>query len=88
MLKVFTVILLLYSKSEQVINYKFVPITPKIEPWSPNMTKKLLIEIKLVQESENTPNNTIINDIYSDIMEGRCIIPWCDTVQKIINIKA
>ncbi|MCW4025742.1 MAG: hypothetical protein NWF01_12050 [Candidatus Bathyarchaeota archaeon] len=52
------------------------------------MTKKMLIEIKLVQESENTPNNTIIDEIYFDIMEGRCIIPWCDTVQKIINIKA
>jgi hypothetical protein len=50
------------------------------------MTKKLLIEIKLVKESEQKPNNEIINEIYSEIMEGDCIIPWCDTVQKIIKV--
>ena len=51
------------------------------------MTKKLLLEIKLVKESENTPNREIINDVYFDIMEGKCIIPWCDSVLKIIQLK-
>jgi hypothetical protein len=50
------------------------------------MTKKMLIEIKLVKESEQAPNNEIIDEIYLDIMEGRCIIPWCDTVQKVIKV--
>jgi hypothetical protein len=50
------------------------------------MTKKLLIEIKLVKESEQKPNGEIINDVFLDIMEGRCIIPWCDSVQKVIKI--
>jgi hypothetical protein len=49
---------------------------------------KMLIEIKLVKECEQKPNNEIINEIFSDINEGRCIIPWCDSVEKVIRIKS
>jgi hypothetical protein len=50
------------------------------------MTKKLLLEIKLVQESENTPSREIIDEVYEDIKEGRCIIPWCSTIIKVIQV--
>lgn len=83
-----------YSKSEAVINLK-CPSVARVTLWKYNesngcrhgMTKKLLLELKLVKESENTPNREIIDDVYSDIVEGKCIIPWCDTVLKIIKLE-
>jgi hypothetical protein len=50
------------------------------------MTKKMLTEIELEKEAEQAPNSEIIDEIYSEIMEGECITPWCDTVQKIIKV--
>ncbi len=50
------------------------------------MTKRLLLEIKLVEESEHRSNREIIDDVYFDIMEGRCIIPWCDSALKVIKL--
>jgi hypothetical protein len=50
------------------------------------MAKKLFLEIKLVQESENTPNRQIIDEVYDDIKPGRCIIPWCRSDLKVIQI--
>jgi hypothetical protein len=50
------------------------------------MDKKILIEIKLVPESQQKTNQEIINEIYADIMEGRCVIPYCQSVLKIIKI--
>ncbi|MCW4029752.1 MAG: hypothetical protein NWE92_08930 [Candidatus Bathyarchaeota archaeon] len=50
------------------------------------MPKKLLLEISLIQESENTPNNQIIKEISEDIKTGRCIIPWCSSELKIIQV--
>ncbi len=50
------------------------------------MAKKLFLEIKLVQESENTPNRQIIDEVYDDIKTGRCIIPWCSSDLKVIQI--
>jgi hypothetical protein len=51
-----------------------------------SMAKKLFLEIKLVQESENTPNRQIIDEVYDDIKTGRCIIPWCSSDLKVIQI--
>jgi hypothetical protein len=47
---------------------------------------RLLIEIKLVKESEGKTSREIIDEIYYDIIDGKCIIPWCDSVLKIVKI--
>ncbi len=48
--------------------------------------KRLLIEIKLVEESKYTTSKEIIDDVYYDIAEGRCIIPWCASVLKVVQV--
>jgi hypothetical protein len=50
------------------------------------MPQKILIEIKLVPESQQKNTQEIINEIYTDIMEGKCVIPYCQSVQKIVKI--
>jgi hypothetical protein len=50
-----------------------------------SMTKKLVLEFTLVPESESASSRKIIDDVYCDIMEGRCIIPWCGSVLKVIR---
>ncbi|MCW4044098.1 MAG: hypothetical protein NWE94_01100 [Candidatus Bathyarchaeota archaeon] len=51
------------------------------------MTKKVIIELSLVDESRNKVNQQIVDEIFSDISEGRIIIPWCKKVEKVVVIE-
>lgn len=52
------------------------------------MGKKALIEISLVEESDEKTNDEIANEIYKELSEGTTIIPWCRQVNKVVIVDA
>jgi hypothetical protein len=52
------------------------------------MVKKAIIEILLVDESSEKSNDEIANEIFSEVSEGRTVIPWCKRVEKVIVVEA
>jgi hypothetical protein len=51
------------------------------------MAKKVLIEISLVEESEEKANKEIVDEIFNDLSEGISVIPWCKKVEKVAVIE-
>jgi thiamine pyrophosphokinase len=52
------------------------------------MVKKAIIEISLVDESSEKSNDEIADEIFSEVSEGRTVIPWCKRVEKVIVVEA
>jgi hypothetical protein len=52
------------------------------------MVKKAIIEISLVEESSEKTNAEISGEIFTEISEGRTVIPWCKQVEKVAVIEA
>jgi hypothetical protein len=52
------------------------------------MAKRVIIELSLVEESAKKINQEIVNEIFSDLSEGRIILPWCKKVEKVVVIEA
>ena len=50
------------------------------------MVKKVIIEISLAEECSEKKNSEIVEEIFSDLSEGRVIIPWCKQVNKVAVI--
>ena len=50
------------------------------------MTKKVLIELTLVEECTEKTNQEIINEIFKDLSSGEIVIPWCKEVSKVAII--
>jgi hypothetical protein len=48
------------------------------------MAKKVIIELSLVDESSERPNNEIANEIFGAIQNGNpLLIPWCKEINKV-----
>jgi hypothetical protein len=45
--------------------------------------KKAVIIIKLVEESDEAPNEQIEKEIFEEISEGLTRIPWMNKVEKV-----
>lgn len=52
------------------------------------MVKKVLIEIRLVKESAEVPNDVIEKEISEWLSEEFPKIPWYDKVQKVTVMEA
>lgn len=50
------------------------------------MSKKVIIEISLVEESCEKTDDEIANEIFRDLAEGAIIIPWCGKVNKVVIV--
>jgi hypothetical protein len=53
----------------------------------PHMSRKVIIELSLIEESNNKPENNIIKDIVSAFSKEDFVIPWCKQFEKIIILK-
>ena len=51
------------------------------------MSKKVVIEISLVEESSEKTNDEIANEIFKELSEGAAIIPWCGKVKKVVVVE-
>lgn len=47
------------------------------------MSKKAVIVIHLVDESAETPNEEIEQDIHRELSQGFFRVPWCNRVEKV-----
>lgn len=47
------------------------------------MTKKVIINLSLVNESATKSYDDIINDIKAAFSQEEIVIPWCNKVEKI-----
>jgi hypothetical protein len=54
-----------------------------IQAGAERMVKKVIIEISLVEESLEKASDEIASEIFSEISEGRAVIPWCKQVDKV-----
>jgi hypothetical protein len=52
------------------------------------MVRKVIIELSLVEESSEKTSDEIVSEIFSEISEGRTVIPWCKQVHKVAVTKA
>ncbi len=52
------------------------------------MSRKVLIELALVEECAKKANMEIINEIFADLSNGEIVIPWCNQVKKVAIIKS
>ena len=52
------------------------------------MSKKVLIEISLVEEFIEKSNQEIVDEIFKEITEGTTIIPWCKKVNKVVVLES
>lgn len=48
------------------------------------MTKRLLIEFFLVEESAEKPNREIEDEIREEFLAGNAHIPWCREIKKVV----
>ena len=47
------------------------------------MSKKVLIEMSLVDECSERTNQELVDEIFNELHEGRTVIPWCKKVDKV-----
>ncbi len=47
------------------------------------MSKKIIIELSLIRESQNKPESLIIEEIISAFSKDNLIIPWCSRIERI-----
>ena len=52
------------------------------------MSKKALIEISLVEESDEKTNDEIAKEILKELTESAAVIPWCRQVNKVVVVDA
>jgi hypothetical protein len=47
------------------------------------MSKRVVIELSLVEESAEKSNKEIVDEIFSVFSQGRLCVPWCKKVEKV-----
>jgi hypothetical protein len=52
------------------------------------MAKRVIIVLSLVEESTGKANKEIEEEIFNDLCEGKQVIPWCKTVEKVTVTEA
>jgi hypothetical protein len=48
------------------------------------LPRKVIIELSLIEESYNMPENIIIKDIAFAFSKEDFVIPWCKQVEKLL----
>lgn len=51
------------------------------------MSRKVLIEISLVEEADEMANDEIAKEILKELTDSAIVIPWCRKVNKVVVVK-
>lgn len=51
------------------------------------MSRKALIEISLVEESDERTNDEIAKEILKELTDSATVIPWCGKVNKVVVVE-
>jgi len=52
------------------------------------MSRKALIEISLVEESDERTKDEIAKEILKELNDSAAVIPWCGKVNKVVVVDA
>jgi len=51
------------------------------------MVRKVIIEAVLVPESSSKNSKEIEKEILNEIRSGSLVIPWCDSIKRVVVIE-